>query len=233
MKLEALREAVCHANLELRDRGLALFTWGNASAIDRERGLIVIKPSGVPYEQLTPELMTVVGLDGTAVQGSLRPSSDTPTHLALYRAFPMIGGVVHTHSTWATVWAQAGFSIPCLGTTHADVFHGPVPCTRYLSREEIRGEYEAETGRVIVEAFDGASPEEMPAALVAGHGPFAWGADAWDAVYNAAVLEQTALMAWATRQLRPDCEEIDAELLHKHYFRKHGPGAYYGNTSSK
>lgn len=233
MRLEALREAVYRANLELRDRGLALFTWGNASGIDRDRGLIVIKPSGVPYEQLTPALMAVVGLDGTVMQGSLRPSSDTPTHLALYRAFPMIGGVVHTHSTWATVWAQAGFSIPCLGTTHADVFHGPVPCTRYLSRDEIRGEYEAETGHVIVETFDGVSPEEMPAALVAGHGPFAWGADVGDAVYNAAVLEQTALMAWATRQLRPDCMEIDSELLDKHYYRKHGPGAYYGNPSSK
>lgn len=230
MGLHRLKKSVYRANLELRDRGLVLYTWGNVSAIDRDRGLVVIKPSGVSYDDMTPDDMVAVDLTGKVAEGNLKPSSDTPTHLVLYRAFPGIGGIVHTHSTWATVWAQCGQPIPCMGTTHADYFYGPVPCTRPLTTQQIRGEYEAETGNAIVEAMDGINPVHMPAALAAGHGPFTWGGDAAEAVYHAVVLEQVAHMAWASRQLDPGSEGIDSELLERHFMRKHGENAYYGNT---
>ena len=226
--LKKLKEQVCRANLLLPKHNLVTFTWGNVSGIDRKRGLVVIKPSGVPYDKMEPEDMVVLDLDGNIVEGKWKPSSDTPTHLRLYAAFPGCGGVVHTHSRWATVFAQAGRAIPALGTTHADDFHGPIPCTRPLTDGEIAGEYEAETGNVIIETFRGHDPMAVPAALVHSHGPFAWGKDPLEAVHNAVVLEEVAFMAWHTLALAPDKGEMQPNLLDKHYLRKHGPGAYYG-----
>lgn len=230
--LDELKEAVWRANLDLPRYRLVTFTWGNASGIDRERGLVVIKPSGVPYEELRPEHMVTVDLDGRVVEGRLRPSSDTPTHLALYRAFVDIGGIVHTHSPWATIWAQAGRAIPPLGTTHADYFYGEIPCTRRMTEEEIRGAYELETGNVIIETFRDRNPADVPGVLVHGHGPFVWGKDALDAVHNAVVLEEVAKLAYRTLQLNPDAPPIDRALLDKHYLRKHGAGAYYGQKTT-
>ena len=226
--LEELKKTVCEANLLLPKHGLVTFTWGNVSGIDRERGLVVIKPSGLSYDDMQPEDMVVLDLEGRVVEGKWKPSSDTPTHLRLYRDFPACGGVVHTHSRWATVFAQAGREIPAMGTTHADDFHGPIPCTRPLTGEEIAGEYEAETGAVIVEAFRGRDPMEVPAALVYSHGPFVWGADAMGAVHNAVVLEEVAFMAWHALAMAPEKGPMQQSLLDRHYLRKHGPGAYYG-----
>ena len=226
--LEALKENVCKANLLLPKHGLVTFTWGNVSGIDRQKGLAVIKPSGLSYEAMRPEDMVVVDMEGRVVEGKWKPSSDTPTHLRLYAAFPNCGGIVHTHSRWATVFAQAGRDIPPLGTTHADDFHGPIPCTRPLTEVEIAGEYEAETGNVIIETFRDRDPMAVPAALVCSHGPFAWGRDATEAVHNAVVLEEVAFMAWHTLALAPDRGDMQKPLLDKHYLRKHGPGAYYG-----
>lgn len=227
--LEALKGAVCRANLRLPELGLVVFTWGNVSGIDRERKLVVIKPSGIAYDQLTPEDMAVVDLDGNQVEGKWKPSSDTPTHLALYRNFSEIGGVVHTHSRWAAAWAQAGRGIPAYGTTHGDYFYGEVPCTRRMTPEEIAGEYEAETGNVIVERFRGLDPGEIPAVLVHSHGPFTWGKDCFEAVYHSAVLEEVAQMAAQTEQLLGGPgQPMQQELLDRHYLRKHGKNAYYG-----
>ena len=227
--LSALKESVLNANLELVKRNLVTYTWGNVSGIDRERGLVVIKPSGVEYENMTSDDMVVVDLvTGNTVEGQWRPSSDTPTHLALYRAFPDIGGVVHTHSRFATSWAQSGKSIPAYGTTHADYFYGEIPCTRKMTPEEIAGDYELETGNVITETFKGRSANDIPAVLVHSHGPFTWGTDPGNAVHNAVVLEELAFMALCTRILSPDIGEMQNELLDKHYLRKHGKNAYYG-----
>ena len=233
--LEELKERVCRANLDLVKHGLVVFTWGNASAIDRKSGLVVIKPSGVSYENMKPSDMVVVDLDGNVVEGSLKPSSDTPTHLVLYKAFPNIGGVVHTHSTYATAWAQAGLEIPNIGTTHADYFHDDIPCTRTMKKAEVFGEYEKETGNVIVEAFKGLNPDDTPAVLVRNHGPFAWGTDAENAVHNAVVLEQVAKMAFisvtqnlSTLDIIKHKPSMNKHLIEKHYSRKHGPKAYYG-----
>ena len=228
--LEELKKIVCEANLQLPKHGLVTFTWGNVSGIDRETGLTVIKPSGLSYETMQPEDMVVVDPEGRVVEGKWKPSSDTPTHLRLYRDFPGCGGVVHTHSRWATVFAQAGREIPAMGTTHADDFHGPIPCTRLLTEAEIAGEYEAETGKVIVEAFRGRDPMAVPAALVCSHGPFTWGRDAMEAVHNAVVLEEVAFMAWHALAMAPDRGPMQQALLDKHYLRKHGPGAYYGQN---
>jgi L-ribulose-5-phosphate 4-epimerase len=231
--LEKLKQRVLEANLALPKHGLVTFTWGNVSGVDRERGLVVIKPSGVAYEDMTAEDMVVVRLGtGEIAQGKLRPSSDTPTHLELYKAFAGIGGVVHTHSRWATVFAQSGRGIPALGTTGGDYFYGEIPCTRRMRPEEIAGDYEKETGSVIVERFAGKDPEAIPAALVDSHGPFAWGKDAEEAVHNAAVLEEVAFMAWHTLTLRQDASPMQQELLDKHYLRKHGKDAYYGQKST-
>ena len=233
--LEALKEKVCQANLDLVKHGLVIFTWGNVSAIDRESGLVVIKPSGVSYDNMKPSDMVVVDLDGKIVEGDLRPSSDTPTHLVLYKAFPNIGGVVHTHSTYATAWAQAGIDIPSLGTTHADYFHDDIPCTRNMKKSEVFGEYEKETGNVIVEAFKKINPDDTPAVLVRNHGPFAWGTDADNAVHNAVVLEEIAKMAFISLTVNLSTLDIvnhkptmNKLLIEKHYSRKHGPNAYYG-----
>ncbi len=229
--LEKLREQVYEANLELPRRGLVTYTWGNVSGIDRERGLVVIKPSGVEYDALRPEDLVVVSLEsGERVEGTLNPSSDTPTHLELYRAFPALGGVVHTHSTHAVAWAQARMDLICYGTTHADYFYGAVPCTRELTAEEISAGYEANTGKVIVETFreQGLDPVHVPAVLCASHGPFAWGKDPAQAVYHAAVLEEVARMALLTRMLSPAAEAAPQRVQNKHFLRKHGPGAYYG-----
>jgi len=229
--LETLRQQVLDANLLLPKHGLVTFTWGNVSGIDRGRGLVVIKPSGVTYEDMTADHMVVVDLDtGETVEGRLSPSSDTATHLALYRAFPNIGGIVHTHSRWATIFAQAGMGILPLGTTHADYFYGEIPCTRQMTAAEIAGAYEAETGGVIIQRFDGIDPDQVPAVLVHSHGPFAWGRDAADAVHNAVVLEELACMAWHNHLIHPNIEPMQRELLDKHYLRKHGPDAYYGQT---
>ena len=225
--LTHLRMAVFEAHQELVRQGLVIYTWGNASGIDREKGLVVIKPSGVPYADMRPEDLVTVDLDGKVVEGTLRPSSDLPTHLELYKAFPEIGGVVHTHSPEAVAWAQAGMDIPALGTTHADYFRGAVPCTGPLSPERIAGDYEAETGRLIAETFRGRRPLETPAVLVRNHGPFAWGKDAAEAVYHARVLEEVARMARMTLALNPEAS-LPKELEDKHFLRKHGPGAYYG-----
>ena len=237
--LEELKEKVCKANLDLVKHGLVIFTWGNVSAIDRASGLVVIKPSGVSYDDMKPEDMVVVDLDGNVVEGSLRPSSDTPTHLVLYRNFPNIGGVVHTHSTYATAWSQAGRDIPNMGTTHADYFRDAIPCTRTMTKAEVFGEYEKETGNVIVERFAKINPDDTPAVLVRNHGPFAWGTDADNAVHNAVVLEQVAKMAYfaidinVAAQLKglyvPEFSpKMNKNLIQKHYSRKHGPNAYYG-----
>ncbi|WP_411749469.1 L-ribulose-5-phosphate 4-epimerase [Serratia marcescens] len=228
--LNELKRQVLAANLSLPTYGLVTFTWGNVSAIDRQSGLVVIKPSGIAYEAMTLEDLVVVDLEGKVREGRRKPSSDTSTHLALYRAFADIGGVVHTHSRNATIWAQAGQPIPALGTTHADYFYGDIPCTRPMSEAEIAGDYEGETGKVIIETFNqtGRDPQQVPGVLVYSHGPFAWGKDAADAVHNAVVLEEVAIMAMATRQLAPAIAPMQPELLDKHFLRKHGKHAYYG-----
>ncbi len=227
--LEALKETVCEANLELSRRGVVLYTWGNVSGIDRARGLVVIKPSGVPYQGMQPSDMVVVDLEGRIVEGTLRPSSDTPTHLELYKAFPEIGGVVHTHSTHAVVFAQAGMDLPALGTTHADYFYGAVPVSRSLTRAEVQEAYEKNTGRVIVETVQetGRKALDVPGVLVRNHGPFTWGKDPEEAVYHSVVLEEIAEMAWKTLQINP-AAALPPYILEKHYQRKHGPKAYYG-----
>ena len=220
---------VCEANLDLVKEGLVIQTWGNASGIDREKGVIVIKPSGVPYASMKPQHMVVVSLEtGKVVDGYLKPSSDTPTHLVLYRAFPKIGGIVHTHSLHATAWAQARKGIPAYGTTQADYWYGDVPCTRLLSPQEIKGDYEVNTGRVIVDTFKKMDPVQHPAVLVAGHGPFTWGASVGDAVHNAVTLEFVARLAGETLRLNPKTKPMQPALLDKHFLRKHGPKAYYG-----
>jgi L-ribulose-5-phosphate 4-epimerase len=229
--LERLKETVCRANLDLVKEGLVIQTWGNASGIDREKGLVVIKPSGVSYSELKPRHMVVVALDsGKVVEGDLNPSSDTATHLVLYRAFADLGGVVHTHSLYATAWAQTCRDVPALGTTHADYFYGAIPCTRRLRPAEIKGEYETETGNVIVETFAGRDPLSCPAVLVASHGPFAWGKTAHDAVHNAVVLEHVVRLAGETLGFSSAAKPMQQVLLDKHFFRKHGPGAYYGQS---
>jgi L-ribulose-5-phosphate 4-epimerase len=229
--LEQLKELVVQANLLLPKHGLITFTWGNVSGIDREQGIVVIKPSGVSYETMKAEDMVVVDLEtGKTVEGSLKPSSDTPTHLQLYKAFPKIGGIVHTHSRWATSFAQAGRGIMALGTTQGDYFYGEIPCTRKMTKVEIEGEYEKETGLVIQETFQGKDPDAIPAVLVYSHGPFAWGTDPMDAVHNAVVLEEVAFMNFHALILAPDIPPMQQELLDKHYLRKHGANAYYGQT---
>ena len=230
--LEALKKAVYEANMLLPEHHLVTFTWGNVSGIDREAGLLVIKPSGVPYEALSPDDMVVVDLTGKKVEGKLNPSSDTPTHVELYNRFAGVGGIVHTHSRWATIWAQAGREIPPYGTTHADYIYGPVPITRSLSEEEVKRAYELETGKVIAAHFEdgGLDTKAVPCVLVRNHGPFAWGKDALEAVHNAVVLEEVAMMAWHTEALpllQPR-EDMPTYLKEKHYQRKHGPNAYYG-----
>ena len=230
--LEELKQQVYHANLQLVKHGLVIFTWGNVSGIDREKGLVVIKPSGVSYDEMKPEDMVVVDLEGHIVEGNLRPSSDTPTLLCLYRAFPEIGGVVHTHSTYATAWAQTGDDIPCLGTTHADYFYGDIPCTEEMTPEEIEGDYELETGNIIVNRFANLNPMHTPGVLVQNHGPFTWGKNADEAVYHAKVLEEVAKMAYLTIALNP-MASISSALIEKHFSRKHGPKAYYGQSTTK
>ncbi|MCE5279514.1 MAG: L-ribulose-5-phosphate 4-epimerase AraD [Planctomycetaceae bacterium] len=226
---DKLRQDVCRANLKLMDSGLVIETWGNVSGIDRAAGVVAIKPSGVAYDQLSAETMVLVSLEtGKVVAGDLKPSSDTPTHLELYRAMPSIGGVVHTHSIYATAWAQARREIPALGTTHADYFYGPVPCTRVMKNEEITSAYELNTGKVIAERMAGLDPAQLPACLVAGHGPFAWGPDADKAVHNAVILEHLARLASETFRIAEFPLPISQTLLDKHFLRKHGPGAYYG-----
>ena len=228
--LEKLKEEVYKANIELPAKGLVLFTWGNVSAIDREKNLVVIKPSGVEYDKLKPEDMVVVNLDGKVVEGNLNPSSDTPTHIELYKKFPETGGIVHTHSTNATIWAQSGRDIPAYGTTHGDYFYGAIPCTRKMTPEEIAGEYEKETGTVIIETFEkrNLNPKFVPAVIVHSHGPFTWGKDAAEAVHNSIVLEELAKMAMFTEQVNKDVKPMQQELLDKHFLRKHGENAYYG-----
>lgn len=227
--LEELKRTVCEANLLLPRHGLVTFTWGNVSGVDREGGLMVIKPSGVEYENMGPEDMVVIRLsDGERVEGRCKPSSDTDTHLALYRAFPKLGGVVHTHSRWATTFAQAGRAIPAMGTTQGDYFYGDIPCTRKMTPEEIGGSYELETGNVIIETFQGMEPMDIPGVLVHSHGPFAWGKDPLNAVHNAVVMEEVAFMDWHTMLLNPESGRMQQELLDKHYLRKHGANAYYG-----
>jgi L-ribulose-5-phosphate 4-epimerase len=229
--LEKLKEQVFRANLLLPRHNLVTFSFGNVSGIDREQGLVVIKPSGVSYEEMKAEDMAIVDLEtGKAVESGLKPSSDTSTHIELYKAFPGVGGIVHTHSRWATSFAQAGRGIMALGTTHADYFHGEVPCTRKLTKAEIEGEYEMETGLVIKETFQGKDPAAVPAVLVHSHGPFVWGVDPMDAVHNAVVLEEIAFMNFHTLRLEPGIPPIPQELLDKHYLRKHGANAYYGQT---
>ena len=226
--LEELKKQVLAANLLLPKYNLVTFTWGNVSGIDRESGLVVIKPSGVSYDGMCLEDMVVVDLDGKVVEGKWKPSSDTPTHVELYKAFPNIGGVVHTHSRWATTFAQAGRAIPPLGTTHADYFYGPIPCTRRMTEQEIAGAYEKETGKVIIEAFEGISADDVPGVVVHSHGPFAWGTDALNAVHNAVVMEEVAFMDWHAMILEPGLPDMQQCLLDKHYLRKHGKNAYYG-----
>lgn len=226
--LEALRAEVLEANLELVRRGLVIYTFGNASAVSRAEGLVAIKPSGVPYGEMTAAHMVIADLEGRIVEGDLRPSSDLATHVALYRAWPSIGGVVHTHSRHATAWAQAAREIPCFGTTHADYFHGPVPVTAPLTAEEIESGYEANTGAAIIRRMQSISPLGCPAALVAGHGPFCWGKSVMDAAHTAAILEELAAMAWQTVTINPQAQPISEHLRDKHYFRKHGAKASYG-----
>ncbi len=226
--LEELKKLVCEANLLLPQYGLVTFTWGNVSGIDRKSGLVVIKPSGVPYEGMKAEDMVVVDLDGSVVEGKWKPSSDTATHVELYKAFPDCGGIVHTHSRWATTFAQAGRGIPAMGTTQADYFYGEIPCTRPMTEEEIRGAYEKETGKVIVETFAGRDPAAVPGVLVYSHGPFAWGSDPMNAVHNAVVMEEVAFMDWHAMMLEPGRGPMQQVLLDKHYLRKHGKNAYYG-----
>ncbi len=226
--LEELKQQVLEANLMLPKYGLVTFTWGNVSGIDRKSGLVVIKPSGVPYDGMCVEDMVVVDLDGRVVEGKWKPSSDTPTHVVLYRAFPECGGIVHTHSRWATTFAQAGKGIPAMGTTQGDYFYGEIPCTRPMTDAEIAGEYEKETGNVIVETFAGRDPAAVPGILVFSHGPFAWGKDAENAVHNAVVMEEVAFMDWHAMMLNPDLGPMQQTLLDRHYLRKHGKNAYYG-----
>lgn len=226
--LEMLKQGVFRANLLLPAYKLVTFTWGNVSAIDRASGLLVIKPSGISYESMTADDMVVVDLEGNTVEGKWKPSSDTATHIELYKAFPNIGGVVHTHSRWATTFSQAGMSIPAMGTTHGDYFYGDIPCTRRMTVDEIDGQYEKETGKVISETFKGLNPDNIPAVLVNSHGPFVWGTDAENAVHNAVVLEELAFMAWHAISLNPKCGRMQQELLNKHFLRKHGENAYYG-----
>lgn len=229
--LEDLKQKVFQANLDLVKHGLVIFTWGNVSGIDSESGLVVIKPSGVDYDTMKVSDMVVVDLDGNVVEGDLRPSSDTPTHLALYKAFPEIGGVVHTHSTYATAWAQAGIDLPNIGTTHADYFHQAIPCTADMTEAEVKGEYELETGNVIIERFKGMNPVHTPGVLVKNHGPFAWGKDPHDAVHNAVVMEQVAKMASIAYSVNPNLT-MNPLLIEKHFNRKHGPNAYYGQKKA-
>lgn len=226
--LKELKERVLEANLELQRRNLVIYTWGNVSGIDREKGLVVIKPSGVPYEELTADKMVVLDLEGNKVEGDLNPSSDTATHLELYRNFPEIGGVVHTHSVFATAWAQSGQNIPCYGTTHADYFYGEIPCTRMMTREEVEQDYELNTGKVIVETFKNRDYNYTPGVLVAGHGPFTWGTDPANAVHNSVVLEELARMALYSLSINPFMKELPDYILNKHFYRKHGKDAYYG-----
>jgi L-ribulose-5-phosphate 4-epimerase len=226
--LEALRTEVLEANLELVRRGLVIYTFGNASGIDRERGLVAIKPSGVPYDKMTPADIVITDLDGHIVEGNLKPSTDLDTHTALYRAFPQIGGVAHTHSRHATAWAQARCEIPCFGTTHADYFHGPVPVTDALTPEEIEADYEANTGVAIIRHMHGRDPLACPAILVAGHAPFCWGKSVSDAAHTAVIVEELAAMAWQTLTINPQASPISQALRDKHHFRKHGPKATYG-----
>ena len=226
--LEELKKQIYEANMCLPKYGLVTFTWGNVSGIDREKNLVVIKPSGVDYDKLTPEDMVVVDLDGNRVEGRYKPSSDTPTHVELYKAFPNIGGVVHTHSSWATSWAQAGRGIPCYGTTHADYMYGTIPCVRNLTKEEIDEGYEKNTGLLIVDYFKDHDYEAMPAVLCKNHGPFTWGKNPMEAVHNAVVLDEVAKMAARCEMINPDVKEAPQELMDKHYFRKHGANAYYG-----
>ena len=226
--LEELKKKVYEANMELQRKGLVIYTWGNVSGIDREKGLVVIKPSGVDYDTMKAEDMVILDLEGNIIEGKYKPSTDTPTHLVLYNTYPNIGGVVHTHSEWATTFAQAGISIPAFGTTHADYFYGDIPCTRDLTENEINGEYEKETGNVIVETIGEKNPLEIPAIIVKNHGPFTWGKDPDNAVYNAVVLDKVAEMAYKTMTLNRSIESVNQILLDKHYLRKHGISAYYG-----
>ena len=226
--MQQLKQQVFEANMDLPRYGLVTFTWGNVSAIDRQRGLVVIKPSGIAYESMTVDDMSVVDLQGHVVEGRWRPSSETATQLALYRRYPDLGGVVHTHSTHATAWAQAGLAIPALGTTHADYFFGDIPCTRALSAQEVDEAYELNTGQVIIETLGEANPLHTPGIVVYQHGPFAWGKDAHEAVHNAVVMEEVARMAWIAHGINPQLQPIDSWLMNKHFQRKHGPNAYYG-----
>lgn len=226
--MQTLKRQVFDANMDLPRYGLVTFTWGNVSAIDRERGLVAIKPSGIAYETMKADDMVVLDLEGNVLEGRYRPSSDTATHLALYRRYPSLGGVVHTHSTHATAWAQAGLAIPALGTTHADYFFGDILCTRALSAQEVAEAYELNTGHVIIETLGDVEPLHTPGIVVFQHGPFNWGRDAHDAVHNAVVMEEVARMAWITRAINPQLKPIDSWLMDKHFMRKHGPNAYYG-----
>lgn len=230
--LEELKKKVYEANMELQEKKLVIYTWGNVSGIDREKGLVVIKPSGVSYDTMKAEDMVVVDLQGNIIEGKFNPSTDTPTHLVLYNKYPEIGGVVHTHSEWATTFAQAGMSIPAFGTTHADYFYGDIPCTRDLTDDEINGEYEKETGNVIVETIGEKDPLEVPGIVVKNHGPFAWGKDPDSAVYNAVVLDKVAEMAYKTMTLNNRVAPVKQTLLDKHYLRKHGANAYYGQNNA-
>ena len=226
--LEQLKRTVCEANLLLPKYDLVTFTWGNVSGIDRELGLIAIKPSGVPYDGMTPEDMVIVDLGGNVIEGKWKPSSDTATHIELYKAFPNIGGVVHTHSRWATTFAEAGQPIPAMGTTQADYFYGDIPCTRPMTEEEINGDYEKETGKVIVETFKNIQADDVPGVLVYSHGPFSWGTDPKNAVHNAVVMEEVAFMDWHALMINPEHRDMQKALLDRHYLRKHGANAYYG-----
>lgn len=233
MTLDSLREEVLEANLELVRRGLVLYTFGNASAIDRQQGLVIIKPSGVPYERMKPQDLAVTDLSGKVVQGTLRPSSDLPTHIELYKAFPKIGGVTHTHSEYATAWAQARKPIPCYGTTHADYFHGAVPVTAVMNDDEIAGEYEKNTGAAIIRAVEGVDYSRVPAILVANHGPFTWGTTVTESAHNAVILESVARMAYFTQSINRESAPVQRSLHDRHYLRKHGATAYYGQAGKK
>lgn len=231
--LEQLKAEVLKANLELPARGLVTYTWGNVSGIDRASGIVAIKPSGVEYDTMTADDIVLLDLTGKIVEGKLKPSSDAPTHIALYNAFPNIGGICHTHSRWATAWAQAGKSIPAYGTTHADYFYGEIPCTREMNPDEIRNDYEKNTGSVIIETFKNLNPDYIPAVLVKNHAPFTWGKNAGEAVHNSVVLEEVAMMAIQAQLLNPQIELMPQTLLDKHFLRKHGANAYYGQTRQK